>query len=99
MALAGFFESPQNRTGISIWIGTAITALVQEFVLHRALSPADLLGLVLGLLKIIEPENTATLAQLETVAADVKALIATHGPQALARVAADASGLVAAVDK
>ncbi len=39
MAVAGFFESPQNRTGISIWIGTAITALVQQFVLHQALSP------------------------------------------------------------
>lgn len=99
MGVASFFDLPQNRTGISIWIGTAITALIQQFVMHQALSTVDLLGLVLGFLKIVEPENTATLAQLEGAVTAVKALIATHSPDALASVAADASGLVKAVEK
>ena len=99
MGLAGFFDSPQNRTGVSIWIGTAMTALIQQFVVHQGLSAADLLGLVLGFLKIVEPETTVTLAQLEGAVADVKALITTRSPEALGRVAADANGLVEAVDK
>ncbi len=99
MGLASFFESPQNRTGVSIWAGTAITALLQQFVAHQALSPADLLGLVLGFLKIIEPETTVTISQLEGAVADVKALIATRSPAALANVAADANGLIKGVEQ
>lgn len=99
MRLRSFFESPQNRTGISIWIGTAVTALIQQFVVHQALSAVDLLGLILGLLKIVEPETTVTLAQLEGAVADVKALITERSPAALASVAADVSGLVQAIDK
>lgn len=97
MILKEFLQSPQNRTGLSIWIGTAITAGIQQFVLHQALSTADLLGLVLGFLKIVEPENTATLAQLEGAVADVKALMMAHSPAALAEVAEDVRGLVKAV--
>ncbi|MGE4481995.1 hypothetical protein [Acidocella sp.] len=94
-----FFESPQNRTGVSIWIGTVITALIQLFGLHETLPTADLLGLIIGFLKIIEPENTVTLAQLETAVADVKTLLTGHGSQAVVNIAEDADGLIQAAVK
>lgn len=98
MSLANFLNSPQNRTGIAIWAATALTALVQQFVVHQPLSSADLFGLVLGLLKIVEPENTATLAQLEGAVADVKALIGSHSADALVKVSTDVSGLIKPVE-
>lgn len=99
MSLASFFASPQNRTGISIWIGTAITALVQYFVAHQTLSFVDLLGLILGFLKIVEPETTVTLAQLEGIITDVKEMITKESPGALAKITNDTSGLIEAIDK
>ncbi len=98
MSIKQFFNSPQNRTGVSIWIGTAITALIQQFVVHQSLSSVDLLGLTLGFLKIIEPETTVTLPQLQKSLADVKAMIGAYSSEALAKVASDTSGIVKAME-
>ncbi len=98
MSLRRFFESPQNRTGVSIWVGTAITALVQQFAFHQALTAADLLGLILGILKILEPESTATLAQLQKTVADVKSLVSLPNTESLAGVVLDAGEFVKAIE-
>jgi hypothetical protein len=92
-----FFESPENRTGLAIWLGTAVTAGVQCFGLHQAVSSADLLGLVLGFVKILQPENCVTVAQLEKAIGDVSALLKTGNAAAAGTVVADAEGLVASV--
>ena len=50
-----FLQSPTNRTGLAVWLGTAVTAAVQIFVLMQALPSEDLLGIVLGFVKILGP--------------------------------------------
>ena len=72
MKMSGFFKSPQNRTGLAIWLGTAITALLQVFFLHQSLSSVDIFGLIIGFIKIIEPETTVTFEQLGQVLAETK---------------------------
>jgi hypothetical protein len=92
-----FLDSPTNRTGISIWLGTFITMMVQYFVLHLLPPSADLLGLVLGLVKIIQPENTVTVAQLQRAVADVRAALTGKNPEAISAVVSDAEGIASAV--
>lgn len=92
-----FLESPANRTGLAIWLGTVVTAVVQYFVLHQAVPSADLLGIVLGLVKIVQPENSVTVAQLETAIADLSAALTTKNAAAIGAVVADAEGIVAGV--
>ena len=92
-----FFESPENRTGLAIWLGTAVTAALQYFWLHQVVASADLLGLVLGLVKIVQPENCVTVTQLEKAISDVSALLKTGNSAALGAVVADAEGIVAGV--
>ncbi len=92
-----FFQSPENRTGLAIWLGTAVTAALQYFWLHQTVSSADILGLVLGLIKILQPENCVTVAQLEKAIGDVSALLKTGNSAAVGAVVADVEGLVAGV--
>lgn len=75
MSFSVFFKSPQNRTGLAIWLGTAITALLQVFFLHQSLSSVDVFGIVVGFIKIIEPETTVTIGQLQQVLTDAKMLM------------------------
>lgn len=95
--MEAFFQSPENRTGLAIWFGTAVTAGLQYFWLHGAVSPADLLGLVLGLVKILQPENCVTVAQLEKAIGDVSVLMKTGNSAAVGTVVADVEGLVTGV--
>jgi hypothetical protein len=92
-----FFESPSNRTGLSIWLGTAMTAAVQYFGLHAQLSSVDVLGIVLGFVKIIQPENIVTVGQLQKAIADVSTMITAKTPAAINAVVADAESIVADV--
>lgn len=97
MSLRKFFDSPQNRTGILVWLGTTITALIQRYALHQAPSSVDIFGLILGLLKIIEPENTATVAQLQKSMMDIKLLLKAPNVESLGAVASDVVGIVEAI--
>jgi hypothetical protein len=90
-----FFQSPENRTGLAIWLGTAVTAGLQYFLLRQAVSSVDLLGLVLGLVKILQPDNCVTVAQLEKAIGDVSVLLKTGNSAAVGAVVADVEGLVA----
>ncbi|MDE2240513.1 MAG: hypothetical protein KGJ73_11395 [Rhodospirillales bacterium] len=99
MNLKSFLDSPQNRTGLSIWIGTAITAFFQQFIAHQSLSTVDLLGLILGFLKIVEPETTVTLAQLQKSLIDVKSLISAPRADAIAGVISDVNEIAQAINK
>jgi len=92
-----FFESPENRTGLAIWLGTAVTAALQYFLLRQVVSSADILGLVLGLIKILQPENCVTVAQLEKAIGDVSVLLKTGNSAAVGAVVVDVEGLVAGV--
>lgn len=92
-----FFQSPENRTGLAIWLGTVVTAGVQYFLLHQPVSSVDLLGLVLGLVKILQPENCVTVVQMEKAIGDVAALLKAGNASAAGAVVADAEGLVAGV--
>jgi hypothetical protein len=96
-ALERFFQSPENRTGLAIWLGTAVTAAVQYFWAHQELSSVDSLGLVLGLIKIAQPENCVTVAQLEKAIGDVSALLKTGNSAAAGAVVADVEEVVAGV--
>ncbi len=90
-----FFQSPENRTGLAIWLGTVVTAGLQYFLLRQAVSSIDLLGLVLGLIKILQPDNCVTVAQLEKAIGDVSVLLKTGNSAAVGAVVADVEGLVA----
>jgi hypothetical protein len=90
-----FFQSPENRTGLAIWLGTAVTAGLQYFLLHQVVSSIDLLGLVLGLIKILQPDNCVTVAQFEKAIGDVSVLLKTGNSAAVGAVVADVEGLVA----
>ncbi|MBU6448062.1 MAG: hypothetical protein KGQ26_00400 [Rhodospirillales bacterium] len=97
MSVRQFFNSPQNRTGISIWAGTMITASIQYFVFHQAISSIDLFGLILGFLKIVEPENTVTIPQLQKSITDIRALFARPTSESLVNAASDVNGFVKAI--
>ena len=93
MSAKNFLQSPQNRTGLAIWLGTAITVLIQWGVLHQQLPAVDILGLVVGFLKIIEPETSVTTAQLEQAVSDVKMLLQSGDVTKVAAVASDVGAL------
>jgi hypothetical protein len=92
-----FIEAPENRTGLSIWLGTALTACVQIFVLHIHPSSADLLGVVLGLVKILQPENSVTVAQLERAIADVSHALEAPSEGSIGAALNDAEAIAAGV--
>ena len=92
-----FLQSPTNRTGLAIWLGTAMTAAVQYFVFKQTLPSEDLLGIILGFVKIFEPETAVTMAQLEAAIADVALLIRTKNPAEIETVVADMGTIAAGV--
>ena len=92
-----YLQSPTNRTGLAIWLGTAMTAAVQCFVLKQTLPSEDLLGIILGFVKIVEPETAVTVPQLETAIADVAQLIRMKNPAEIETVAADMGTIAAGV--
>jgi hypothetical protein len=89
-----FFDSPANRTGLSIWFGTLITAAVQYFLLHITPPSADMLGLVLGLVKIIQPENAVTVSELQKSIADLSSALSAKTPGNIAALIMDAEQIV-----
>ncbi len=67
-----FLESPANRAGVSAWIATALTALMQWIVTQSPPPLDDLLGLVIGLIAVIQPDNSVTKGQVETLISDLQ---------------------------
>lgn len=92
-----FLQSPTNRTGLAMWLGTAMTAAIQYFLLGLPLPPGDLLGIVLGFVKILEPETAVTLVQLEKAVLDVAQLLETRNYAGIVTVAADMGTIAADV--
>jgi hypothetical protein len=92
-----FFESPTNRSGLSIWFGTALTAFVQYFVLHITLPSADILGIILGFVKIIQPENSVTVGQLQKSISDLSEMLLMRNSASVAAVVADTEAIVSNV--
>jgi hypothetical protein len=95
--MSKFFESPSNRTALAIWLATVITAALQYFLLHVRPPSADLLGLVIGLVKLIEPETAVTVPQLQRAMADLSMALATKSPAAIERVVADTQIIAAGI--
>ena len=95
MGLSDLLATESNRTGLSLWIGTAIVAAIQYFILHQTPATADLLGAVVGLLKILQPDANVTVTQLASEITAVKALIAAPDAAKLGAVINDTEALVA----
>lgn len=95
--LRNFLQSPANRAGLSVWIATAVTAALQYAVSGTMPPLADLLGIVVGLVAMIQPDNSVTVDQLERSIADLRAALASRTPASFAPVLADAQSLVADV--
>jgi hypothetical protein len=96
-AFNAFIESPANRTGISIWLGTTITMLAQYFLFHMHPSSADLLGIVLGFVKVIQPENSVTVSQMQKAIADLSKAVTEKTPTAIGAEIWDVENIVAGV--
>jgi hypothetical protein len=94
-----FLASPANRSGLAIWLGTAIVALCQYFVFHNTPSSADLLGLLVGFIRIIEPDASVSVGELAKTISDVQSVIATKSPASIAAVVGDGEKLVDGVTK
>jgi hypothetical protein len=90
-----FFESPSNRAGVSAWLATLLTVLAQYLVTHAAPPLADLLGVVIGFIAILQPDNTVSVVQLEKAIADLRSAISGKSPASLGAVIADVDGIVA----
>ena len=97
MAKFKFLQSPSNRTALAIWLGTAITAALQFFLLHVQPPSADLLGLVIGLVKLIEPETAVTVPQLQHAMNDLCAALATKSPASIEHVFEDAQAIAVGI--
>jgi hypothetical protein len=78
-----FLASPSNRAGLSAWIGTFALAVLQYIASHHIPPTEDLLGLVIGLVMVIQPDNSVTVAQLEKAIGDVQTAIVTKSPEAI----------------
>jgi len=97
MSKIEFLQSPSNRTALAIWLGTAMTAALQYFLLHVQPPSADLLGLVIGFVKLIEPETAVTVPQLQRAMTDLSTALATKSPAAIERVVADTQTIAAGI--
>ena len=97
MSVKTFLDSEANRTGLSMWLGTVLVAALQYFVLHQTPATADLLGLVIGAIKIWQPDATVTAAQLTSEISAVKALIAAPGAGTVGAAINDTEALIGAV--
>lgn len=95
--LKHFLESPANRAGLSAWLATALTALAQ-YAVTRSLPPlADSLGIVIGLVAILQPDNSVTVAQLEKAIMDARDALTRKNATSINAVIADAEGIIAGV--
>jgi len=65
--------------------------------LHVQPPSADLLGLVVGFVKLIEPENAVTVPQLQRAITDLSSVLATKSPAAIESVVADAQTIAAGI--
>lgn len=83
----------KNQTALLTWLGTAALAGAQYFTTHT-ISSADLLGVLFGLLKIIEPDLTVTPAQVIKDGGDLAAAISKPSVQTIEQVVTDAEGIV-----
>jgi hypothetical protein len=92
-----FTESPANRAGISIWLGTAVTVGVQYFLFHTHPSSADLLGIVLGFVQVMQLDNSVTVSQMQKVITDLSNAITEKTPTAIGAVIGDIENMVADV--
>jgi hypothetical protein len=92
--LRNFIKSPANRAGLSAWIATALTAAIQYGVTRTVPPMADLLGILVGLVAMIQPDNSVTVDQLEHSIADLRAAMRSATPATIAPVVADAQALV-----
>jgi hypothetical protein len=92
-----FLKSPSNRAGLSAWVATVLTALVQ-YAATRAMPPmSDLLGVVVGLVAILQPDNTVTVTVLERAIADLRLAIETKSAANIESVVNDAVTIAAGV--
>jgi hypothetical protein len=96
-AFKTFIESPANRSGISIWLGTAITMCAQYFLFHIHPSSVDLLGFVLGFVQILQPENSVTVPQMQKAIADLTKAVTEKTPTAIGVAIGDVENIVASV--
>jgi hypothetical protein len=95
--LAAFLKSPANRAGLSAWVATVLTAVLQ-YVVTRTVPPmVDLLGIVVGFVAMVQPDNSVTTEELARAIADVRAAMARKTLQSVAPVIADAEAIVASV--
>jgi hypothetical protein len=92
--IRAFFASPSNRYGLSVWCGTALTAAAQVAITQHSPPMADILGIVIGLVLIIQPDNSVTVSQLEKAIADTTLALTTKSPVAALAVVQDAEGLI-----
>lgn len=83
----------KNQTALIVWAGTALTAGVQ-YASGQNVSSADLIGVVIGLAKIVEPSLAITVAQIQQDIADVQAVIAKPSVQTVEKAVTDAEGIV-----
>jgi len=92
-----FFESPSNRAGVSAWLATLLTVLAQYLATHAAPPVADLLGVVIGFVAILQPDNTVSVAQLEKAIADLRIAMVSKSAASIGTVIADAENIMTGV--
>jgi hypothetical protein len=91
--LEKFFDSPANRTGLVLWAGTAAAAAMQWYT-TKAINPVDVVGVLMGLAKIVLPDNSITSRMLLKAGVDIQA--ALKNPDSIGLVLADGATIVAA---
>jgi hypothetical protein len=92
-----FFESPANRAGFSAWMATIVTAIIQCVVTQAAPPVSDVLGFVIGLVAILQPDNTVSVTQLEKAMMDVHTAVASKTMASVGAVISDAEDIVASL--
>jgi hypothetical protein len=95
--LAAFLKSPANRAGLSAWVATVLTAAVQYAVTRTVPPMVDLLGIVVGLVAMVQPDNCVTTDELARAIADVRTALVNQTPASIAPVMADAETITSAV--
>jgi len=95
--LAAFLKSPANRAGLSAWIATVLTAAIQYLVTRSVPPMVDLLGIAVGFVAMVQPDNCVTVDELERAIADVRAALVLKTPASVAPVITDAETIAAEV--
>ncbi len=95
--MKAFFEVPSNRAGISAWIATVLTMLVQCLLSHAAPLEADLLGIVIGFVAILQPDNSVSVTELEKAISDVRTAMQEKSQSSIDAAISDAAQIAAQV--